>query len=82
MTRMHTTVDRPLLPCADDPGMEQVARALFARNAGEYAEPAMVELAWVDEGVRAFWQEQAEAVRADLEDLARHGHVNVGRDLP
>src|SRR5699024_1120455 len=33
--------------------MEQVARALFERNAGDYAEPAMLELAWVDEGSAA-----------------------------
>lgn len=81
MARTRTTVGRPGLPCADDPGMEQVARALFERNAGDYAEPAMLELAWLDEGVRGYWRDQAEAVRADLEDLARHGRVGAGPDL-
>lgn len=81
MTRARTTIEQPRIPCADDPGMEEVAHALFARNAGDYAEPAMIELAWVYEGVRRYWRDQAEAVRADLEDLARHGHVRTGRDL-
>lgn len=67
--------DRPVLPAPDHPGMDGVARAMFARNAGEYAEPALVELAWADPEIRSFWVVQAERVRSDLEQLARCGRV-------
>lgn len=73
------TAERVLLPLADDPGLDQVAHAMFVRNAGEYADPAMLELAWIDEDVRWFWRDQALRVRADLEDLARCGSVDVFR---
>lgn len=66
---------RVYLPGPEHPGMDDVAHALFTRNAGEYADPSMTELAWLDEDIRAFWLEQAEAVRADLEHLARCGCV-------
>lgn len=63
------------LPGPEHPGMDDVAHALYTRNAGEYADPALTELAWLDECVRDFWRSQAEAIRADLEHLARHGCV-------
>lgn len=63
------------LPGAEHPGMPDIAHAMFARNAGYYADPALTELAWVDPKIREFWEEQALAVRDDLEHLARHGHL-------
>lgn len=58
---------------ADHPGMLDVAYALFKRNAGDYADPLFVQLAWVDPEIRGFWVQQAIAVRADLEHLGRVG---------
>lgn len=46
--------------------IEQVAYRMFARNVADYAHPAMVELAWADPDVRAFWVSEAEAVASDL----------------
>lgn len=51
-----------------DTVIEEVAYRMFARNVGDYADPAMIELAWVDPNIRGFWVEQADAV---AEDLAR-----------
>ncbi len=45
---------------------ERVAYAMFTRNVADYAEPAMIELAWADPDIRAFWVAEAEAVAADL----------------
>lgn len=75
MSRTHTPLGQVGVPHADHPGMEQVARNLFARNAGDYADPVTIELAWVDIDIRCFWQDQAEAVRADLECLSQRGHI-------
>lgn len=72
---------RLLLPSAEHPGIDQVAQAMFIRNAGEYADPAMLDLAWLDAEVRSFWNDQAQGVRCDLEQLARHGCVDVYRTI-
>lgn len=45
--------------------MEDLARFMFERQASAYdADSAMVELAWVDPDIRAFWEAEAEAVLA------------------
>lgn len=48
---------------------EHIAYRMFARNAAQYGDPAMIELAWVEPSIRGFWIAEAEAVRADI--LAR-----------
>jgi len=45
---------------------EHIAYRMFARNAGQYVDPAMIEPAWVDPNVRGFWIAEAEAVQADI----------------
>ncbi|MFF0973340.1 UNVERIFIED_CONTAM: hypothetical protein RF649_12980 [Kocuria sp. CPCC 205295] len=60
---------------ADDPGLADVAYAMFTRNAGTYADPHFTQLAWLDPDIRDFWIQQALAVRDDLECLARRGHL-------
>jgi hypothetical protein len=42
---------------------------MFIRNVGDYAEPALAELAWIDPDIRSFWERQAQDVMADLADL-------------
>jgi hypothetical protein len=49
--------------------LEEVAHRMFMRNVADYAEPALAELAWIDQDIRSFWIQQAEAVAADLTDL-------------
>jgi hypothetical protein len=49
--------------------LEQVAHRMFIRNVGDYAEPALAELAWIDPDIRSFWEQQAQDVMADLTDL-------------
>ncbi len=44
---------------------EEVAYRMFVRDVASYAHPAMIELAWVDPEVRAFWIREAEAILAD-----------------
>ena len=50
--------------------VDEVAHRMFIRNVADYAEPALAELAWIDAEIRSFWVQQAEAVVADLTDLA------------
>lgn len=60
---------------ADHPGLEDVAYAMFTRNAGCYADPTFVRMAWVDPEIRKFWIQQAREVRDDLECISRRGHL-------
>lgn len=47
--------------------IERTAPALFRRNSRDYAEPMLVEEAWLsDADVRSFWLEQAAIVAAEL----------------
>ena len=75
--------------------IEEVARRMFVRNVAGYAEPALTELAWIDEDIRRFWVGQAEAVLADVSQLAgddsvltrarrssSEGDSSTGRRLP
>ena len=50
--------------------LELVAHRLFVRNAEEYGDAAMIELAWADPQVRQFWTRQTAEVAVDL---ARYG---------
>lgn len=50
--------------------LEEVAHRMFIRNVADYAEPALAELAWIDQDIRAFWIQQAQAVAADITELA------------
>ena len=68
--------------------LEDVAYRMFLRNVADYAEPALAELAWIDRDIRSFWIQQAQAVAADLTDLAGSGarrrdntHMDVPRGL-
>jgi hypothetical protein len=56
--------------------LEEVAYRMFIRNVGDYAEPALAELAWIDPDIRSFWVEQAQEVMADFADLDAHGSDN------
>jgi MFS family permease len=60
----EATADRP----EADVRTEHAAYRMFARNTADYADPAMVELAWTDPAIRAFWLAQARAVASDLRD--------------
>jgi MFS family permease len=46
--------------------IEHAAHRMFVHNADDYADPAMVECAWADPAVRAFWLAQARGVVIDL----------------
>jgi hypothetical protein len=51
--------------------IEQVARHMFERQAVTYeADPAMVQLAWLDDDIRAFWVAEATSVIVCIETLA------------
>ena len=51
--------------------VEHLARHMFQRQADSYdSDPALVELAWVDPDIRAFWIAEATAVLDYLEELA------------
>lgn len=50
---------------------EQIAFRMFARNAAQYGDAAMIELAWADPEIRSFWLAEAEAVVADIHTPAR-----------
>lgn len=55
----------------DGAGVEHLARHMFQRQADSYdSDPALIELAWVDPDIRAFWIAEASAVVAYLEELA------------
>jgi MFS family permease len=57
---------------------EQVAYRMFARNVIDYAHPAMIELAWADPDVRAFWLAEAEAI---TNDLLRHDSATADANV-
>jgi hypothetical protein len=47
----------------------RVARTMFERQAAGYdAEPAMTELAWLDDDIREFWLAEASAVLDEIDD--------------
>lgn len=45
---------------------------MFARNVIDYAHPRVIELAWADPDVRAFWLAEAEAIINDLHQPLAH----------
>ena len=51
---------------------QALAKWLFDRQAATYdADPALIELAWLDPDINTFWTEEAEAILAYLE----HSHA-------
>ena len=51
--------------------VERLARHMFQRQADSYdSDPALVELAWVDTDIRAFWIAEATSVLSYLGELA------------
>ena len=51
--------------------VEAVARHLFERQTRSYdADPAMIELAWIDDDIRAFWLAEAASVLSFIDALA------------
>lgn len=53
----------------DHPQTYGLAWSMFQRRCNlDGADPAMVELAWLDEDVRAFWLAEADAVLGHLEE--------------
>jgi hypothetical protein len=49
--------------------VEGVAKAMFERQAASYADPALIELAWLDPGIWQFWIDEATAVLTLLGEM-------------
>ncbi|MFC7362172.1 hypothetical protein [Nocardioides astragali] len=67
----RTEEDEHPRPAINVTNVEHLARHMFQRQADSYdSDPALVELAWVDPDIRAFWMAEAISVLAYLEELA------------